>query len=72
MQPESYRKDVLGKAPRIGIEAAIRQSWDLFLRRKDGFIGMTGFGASAPIEQLYDHFGITPAAVAAEAKRLIG
>ena len=71
-QPESYRKDVLGKGPRIGIEAAIRQGWDLFLRRKDGFIGMTGFGASAPIDELYTHFGITPAAVAAEAKRLIG
>ena len=72
MQPDSYRRQVLGKAPRIGIEAAIRQSWDLFLRRKDGFVGMTGFGASAPAEKLFEHFGITPAAVAAEAKRLIG
>ena len=72
MQPDSYRRQVLGKAPRIGVEAAIRQSWDLFLRRKDGFVGMTGFGASAPAEKLFEHFGITPAAVAAEAKRLIG
>jgi len=72
MQSESYRKDVLGKAPRIGIEAAVRQGWDLFLRRKDGFVGMSGFGASAPAGELYKHFGITADAVAAEAKRLIG
>ncbi len=72
MQPDSYRKDVLGKAPRVGVEAAIRQGWDLFLRRKDGFVGMSGFGASAPAGDLFEHFGITAAAVAAEAKRLIG
>ena len=72
MQSESYRKDVLGKGPRIGIETAVRQSWDVFLRRKDSFVGMTGFGASAPANELFEHFGITPAAVAAEAKRLIG
>ena len=71
-QPETYRKEVLGKGPRIGIEAAVRQGWDLFLRRKDSFVGMTGFGASAPADELFEHFGITPAAVAAEAKRLIG
>ena len=72
MQSDDYRRKVLGKGPRIGIEAAIRQGWDLFLRRKDGFVGMSGFGASAPAEALFEHFGITPAAVAAEAKRLIG
>ncbi|GJL92695.1 transketolase [Hyphococcus sp.] len=72
MQPDSYRKDVMGKAPRVGVEAAIRQGWDLFLRRKDGFVGMAGFGASAPAGDLFEHFGITAAAVAAEAKRLIG
>lgn len=71
MQPESYRLDVLGDKPRIGVEAAIRQGWDQFLRLKDGFIGMTGFGASAPASDLYQHFGITAAAIASEAKRLI-
>ncbi|MEZ5894397.1 MAG: transketolase C-terminal domain-containing protein, partial [Parvularculaceae bacterium] len=71
-QPDSYRKTLLGKGPRIGIEAAVRQGWDLFLRRKDTFIGMNSFGASAPAEQLYEEFGITAAAVAKEAKRLIG
>jgi transketolase len=62
---------VLGKAPRVGVEAAIRQGWDLFLRRKDAFIGMEGFGASAPAPDLYEHFGITAEAVAKAAHRLL-
>ncbi|HXI87561.1 MAG TPA: transketolase C-terminal domain-containing protein, partial [Parvularculaceae bacterium] len=70
-QNEKYRHKVLGKAPRIGVEAAIRQGWDLFLRRKDAFIGMTGFGASAPAPALYEHFGITAAAIVGAAKKLI-
>ncbi len=70
-QPEKYRKSVLGKAPRIGVEAGVRQGWDLFLRRKDAFIGMTSFGASAPAPDLYKHFGITSEAVATAAKNLI-
>ncbi|NOX94981.1 MAG: transketolase [Alphaproteobacteria bacterium] len=71
-QPEAYRLSVLGNKPRVGVEAAIRQGWDQFLRLKDGFIGMTGFGASAPADALYEHFGITPTAVANEVKKLIG
>jgi transketolase len=70
-QSEDYRKSVLGKAPRIGIEAAIRQGWDLFLRRRDAFVGMSGFGASAPAPELYEHFGITAGAVVDAARTLI-
>ncbi|MFU8835104.1 MAG: transketolase [Roseovarius sp.] len=70
-QPEAYRRATLGTAPRVGIEAAIRQGWDAVLRHDDGFVGMTGFGASAPAPALYDHFGITASAVAAKAKTLI-
>ncbi|MEZ5914709.1 MAG: transketolase [Parvularculaceae bacterium] len=70
-QSEKYRKSVLGKAPRIGIEAGVRQGWNLFLRKKDTFIGMTGFGASAPAPELYEHFGITADAAAKAAKHLI-
>ncbi|MDV4167495.1 transketolase [Rhodovulum sp. FJ3] len=62
-QDADYRAKVLGTAPRIGVEAAIRQGWDAMLRSDDTFIGMTGFGASAPAAQLYQHFGITSAAV---------
>ncbi|SDE12488.1 transketolase [Salipiger thiooxidans] len=65
------RAAVLGDAPRIGIEAAIRQGWELMLRPEDGFIGMTGFGASAPAPELYRHFGITANAVAALARQLV-
>ena len=71
-QSADYRTDLLGDKPRIGVEAAVRQGWDAFLRPEDSFIGMTGFGASAPAGDLFEHFGITAAAVATEAKRLIG
>jgi transketolase len=70
-RPEAEQDAVLGHAPRIGIEAAIRQGWDLMLRRKDAFIGMTGFGASAPAPALYTHFGITAEAVVAQAHALL-
>lgn len=63
-QPREYQARVRGAAPRVGIEAAVRQGWDLFLDRNDGFVGMTGFGASAPAADLYRHFGITADAVA--------
>ena len=63
-QPADYRTNVLGTAPRVGVEAALRQGWEALLRPQDGFIGMTGFGASAPAPALYAHFGITPEAVA--------
>ncbi len=69
-QPRAYRKAVLNSAPRIAIEAAVRDSWDRFLREDDVFIGMSGFGASAPAEALYAHFGITAAAIVAAARRL--
>ncbi|GHE00830.1 transketolase [Defluviimonas sp. 20V17] len=70
-QPADYRVAVLGCAPRIGIEAAVRQGWEQFLERGDAFVGMTGFGASAPAPDLYRHFGITAEAVAALAKTRI-
>ena len=63
-QPADYRAVVLGTAPRVGVEAAIRFGWDRWLGETSAFVGMTGFGASAPAEALYEHFGITPRAVA--------
>jgi transketolase len=63
-QPEDYRRSIIGTAKiKAGVEAAVRQGWDAIIG--DGpFIGMTGFGASAPYKPLYEHFGITPEAVA--------
>jgi transketolase len=69
-QPAAYRDAVLGAAPRVGIEAALRQGWDLLLRPGDRFIGMTGFGASAPAADLYAAFGITVEAIMAEVRAL--
>ncbi len=77
-QDEKYRKRVLGgSAVRIGVEAAVRQGWDRWLygdggsSKKSAFIGMEGFGASAPAGELYEHFGITAAAVVAAADDLL-
>jgi transketolase len=70
-QDEAYRMQVLGSAPRVGIEAAGGFGWERWLGDDGIFIGMSGFGASAPYEDLYKHFGITPdAIVAAVRKRL--
>ena len=71
MQNAEYRKAVLGNSPRIVIEAGMRQSWDRLLSEDDGFIGMDSFGASAPINDLYAHFGITSDAVVKKAKATI-
>ncbi len=71
MQPETYRKKILGSAPRIGIEAAIRLGWDRWIGENGTFIGMHGFGASAPANELYRHFGITSDSVVTEALALI-
>ncbi len=70
-QPEAYRTAVLGVAPRVAVEAAVGQGWHEWLRPADRFVGMSGFGASAPAPQLYAHFGITAEAVAAAAKGLM-
>ena len=67
-----YRESVLGDGVRIGIEAAVRQGWDAYLGVRGGFVGMSGFGASGPAEELYRLFNITPEAVIALAKQLIG
>ncbi len=70
-QPAAYRAEVLGTAPRVGIEAAIQQSWGALLGDNSAFIGMDSFGASAPIDELYEHFGITAQAVVDAATTLI-
>ncbi len=63
-QPEAYRAGVLGEGTvRVAVEAAVRLGWDRYIGPAGGFVGMTGFGASAPAGQLYQHFGITVEAV---------
>jgi len=71
-QDDAYRDEVLEPGSvRVAIEAAVRFGWDRYLGERGGFVGMTGFGASGPVEALYEKFGITPAATVAEAKRLL-
>jgi len=62
---------VLGRGPRVGVEAAVEGGWPRWLGDDGEFVGMTGFGASAPAEALYREFGITPEAVASAARRSI-
>jgi transketolase len=71
-QPASYRGAVLGSAPRVAVEAAVRFGWDRWLGENGAFVGMDGFGASAPAAKLFEHFGITPAKVAESARDLLG
>jgi len=77
-QDEAYRRRVLPAGPvRVAVEAAVRFGWDRWLygergkREKSGFVGMHGFGASAPESDLYAHFGITAEAVAEKVKSLL-
>lgn len=68
-QEAAYRAGVLGHAPRVGVEAAVRLGWDRWLGPEAAFVGMTGFGASASAETLFGHFGITSTAVAAAVRQ---
>ena len=73
-QPQSYRDEVLPPAvtARVAVEAGVRQGWDRYLLGGGAFVGMHGFGMSAPFEQIYKYLGITAEKVAEEAKRLLG
>jgi transketolase len=78
-QDEAYRRKVLPAGPvRVAVEAGVRFGWDQWLlgergkRDKAAFVGMAGFGASAPAERLYAEFGITAENVADQVKALIG
>jgi len=71
--PEDRRRAIIGDAKvKIGVEAAVRQGWDAIIGSDGGFVGMTGFGASAPYKDLYKHFGITAEAVAQAALSKLG
>ncbi len=65
-QPEEVRRRIIGSARiKVAVEAGIRMGWDALIGPEGAFVGMSGFGASAPYKELYKHFGITPEAVAA-------
>jgi transketolase len=63
--PEARRAAAIGNARvNVAVEAGIRQGWDEIIGSDGTFIGMHGFGASAPYEDLYQHFGLTAEKVA--------
>jgi transketolase len=71
--PEATRAGVIGNARvNVAVEAGIRQGWDAIIGSQGVFVGMTGFGASAPYKDLYKHFGITPEKVAEAALTKLG
>jgi transketolase len=70
---DETRRAIVGDAPvKVGVEAAIRQGWDQIIGSDGAFVGMSGFGASAPAKDLYKHFGITPEKVAEAALNKLG
>ena len=77
-QDEAYRKRILPGGPvRVAVEAGVRMGWDRWLlgergkETKAGFVGMSSFGASAPIDRLYKEFGITAENTVAVVKSLL-
>lgn len=72
-QPDKVRAKVVGEAPiRLAVEAGLRFGWDALIGPEGLFVGMDGFGASAPYKDLYAHFGITAEAVAAKVIARLG
>jgi len=72
-QSPAYQARTIGKAKvRLAVEAGVRQGWDRFIGEDGLFVGMSSFGASAPAEQLYEHFGITPQAIVEKVKARLG
>jgi transketolase len=72
-QDDAYRAETLGPSTvRVAVEAASTFGWERYVGADGSVVGMTGFGASAPANELYKHFGITAGAVAEAARAKIG
>jgi len=63
-QPQHYRDEVLGPGTlHVAIEAGSPMGWERWIETGGGFVGMRGFGASAPADELFKYFEITPDAI---------
>jgi len=69
-QPADYRREVLGEAPRVAVEAGVSMCWHEWIGRNGAFVGLSDFGASAPAGDLFEHFGLTATRVAAMARHV--
>ena len=72
-QPETYRNEVLPPSAtvRVAVEAGVGMGWERYLGPRGAFVGMKGYGASAPYETAYKNFGITAEAVVEATRRLL-
>ncbi len=71
-QDRAYRHSVLGDGLKLAVEAASPYGWTRYVTDEADVIGIAGFGASAPYQELYRHFGITPARIVARARQRLG
>ena len=72
-QDRAYQEETLGiDTLKVAIEAAVSYGWERYIGRDGIFVGMKGFGESAPAEELYKHFGITADAVVEQVKSRLG
>jgi transketolase len=70
-QPQAYQDAVLPLSlPAVAVEAAQPDFWRKYVGRTGQVIGMPTFGESAPAKDLYNHFGITVAAITAAVKQV--
>ena len=72
-QDKKYRDSVLPPSikARVAVEAGVEMGWEKYIGDKGEFVGMHGFGISAPYKVCYEKFGITADAVVAAAKKSI-
>ena len=70
-QSAAYRADVLGRAPRLAIEAASPFGWARYVGSEANVVGLSHFGASAPAGELYAHFGLTAESIAARGQAML-
>ena len=72
-QEQAYQQEVFPPCvtARVAVEAALSQGWEKYIGPQGRFVGMTGYGASAPYQQLYKEFGITVDQIVAEAKEAL-
>jgi len=70
-QPIEYQEKVLGRGPKVAVEAASKFGWEKYVGLDGDIIGMDGFGASGKAEELYDYFGINLKEVTDSVKNLL-
>ncbi|MAF62684.1 MULTISPECIES: transketolase [Pseudomonadota] len=72
-QPASYRADLLpADVLKVSMEAGVSFGWERYVGRDGLAFGIDSFGASAPAEALFDHFGLTPDKITPAVRAALG